>query len=155
MRRARDLACIGLLLCASCLQADGERCTPNAICVATQPPSVTGPAGRDVPFRDEGATTSSAHEGAAAIDAVHVGSGLRITAYQGSQRSGGHAIRVERITRAGDELRVHSRFVTPSPDAIVTMALTSPAHTVSVGEAASVVVLLDIDGVERARTSPR
>lgn len=116
---------------------------------------MTLPAGRPVTFRDESSTLSSSHDGPAAIEAVRSGAGLRLTAYQGTQRSGGHAIRIERITRVADELRVHARFVTPPPGAIVTLALTSPAHTVIVDETAPVVVLLDTDGVERARASPR
>ena len=81
--------------------------------------------------------------------------GLRITAFQGTQRSGGYAIRIERITRLGDELRVHAAFIAPAKDALVTMALTSPAHTVSIDETAAVVVLYDTSGAERARARPR
>lgn len=83
------------------------------------------------------------------------GRGLRITVYQGEQRSGGYAIRIERITRLADELRVHAAFSEPDKDALVTMALTSPAHTVSVDETAAVVVLYDTNGAERARARPR
>ena len=122
---------------------------------ATRPPGVTPPAGLEVVFRDEGATTASTHDGPAAIDAVQAGARLRITAYQGTQRSGGYAIRIERITRVGDELHVHAAFTVPAKDALVTMALTSPAHTVSVDEPAAVVVLYDTNGVERARARPR
>jgi len=122
---------------------------------AVRPPGVTTPAGNEVPFRDEGATTNSAHADAAAIEAVRAGSGLRISAFQGAQRSGGYAIRIERITRLGDELRVHAAFSAPAKDALVTMALTSPAHTVLVDESAAVVVLYDTSGAERARARPR
>ena len=122
---------------------------------AIRPPGVTPPAGPEVVFRDEGATTASTHDGPAAIDTVQAGAGLRITAYQGTQRSGGYAIRIERVTRLGDELRVHAAFSVPAKDALVTMALTSPAHTVSVDETAAVVVLYDASGVERARARPR
>jgi len=116
---------------------------------------VTAPAGAPVSFRDEGATATSTHEGAVAIEAVRAGAGLRITAYQGTQRSGGYAIRIERITRSGTELHVHAAFSVPAKDALVTMALTSPAHTVSVDEAADLLVLYDTNGVERARARPR
>lgn len=97
----------------------------------------------------------SAHDGATAIEAVRAGAGLRITAFQGTQRSGGYAIRIERITRLGDELRVHAAFIAPAKDALVTMALTSPAYTVSIDETATVVVLYDTSGAERARARPR
>lgn len=119
------------------------------------PPGVTATGERELAFRDEGATMSSAHDGPAAIEAVRSGTGLRITAYQGAQRSGGYAIRIDRIRRLGDELRVHAVFSVPAKDALVTMALTSPAHTVSVDETAAVVVLYDVSGVERARARPR
>lgn len=105
----------------------------------------------DVPFRDEGASTQSGHRDGPAVTAAAEGSGTRITAFQGEQRSGGFAIRVERVTRSGDELRVHARFTEPGPGAIVTMALTSPAHAVAVDIAVATVILLDQDGTERAR----
>lgn len=136
---------LGAMLLAAC-GSDGA---------ARPAPGVTAPAGSEVAFRDEGATTSSAHDGGTAIEAGSLAAGLRITAYQGAQRTGGYAIRIERITRAGTELRVHARFSAPATDAMVTMALTSPAHTVSVDETADVVVLYDTDGVERARARPR
>ena len=149
MRRAGDAALaaglLGAMLLAACGAGSG----------ATRPPGVTSPPGPEVVFRDEGATTVSTHDGPAAIEAVQAGAGLRITAYQGTQRSGGYAIRIERITRLGDELRVQAAFGVPPKDALVTMALTSPAHTVSVAETAAVVVLYDSSGVERARARPR
>ncbi len=119
-------------------------------------PGVTAQAGNEISFRDEGVTMTSAHDDATAIEAVRAaGGGLRITAFQGTQRSGGYAIRIERITRLGDELRVHAAFIAPAKDALVTMALTSPAHTVSIDETAAVVVLYDTSGAERARARPR
>lgn len=109
---------------------------------------------RDVRFRDEGTTPRSGGD-SVAIDGVRAGAGLRITAYQGEQSSGGYTIRIERITRAGTELRVHARFTEPAPGSFNTMALTSPAHTVAVDETADVVVLYDSTGAERARARPR
>lgn len=106
-------------------------------------------------FRDEGATGQSGHDGGPAITAVRAGAGLRITAYQGEQSSGGYTIRIERITRAGTELRVQARFTEPAPGSFNTMALTSPAHTVVVDETADLVVLYDASGVERARARTR
>ena len=131
-----------------------EPCPPQAACAATRPPDVTVPAGAAVAFRDEGATQQSGQL-SAGIEAASTGRGLRITVYQGEQRSGGYAIRIERMTRLGDELRVHAAFSAPAKDALVTMALTSPAHTVSVDETAAVVVLYDTSGAERARARPR
>lgn len=107
-----------------------------------------------VAFRDEGATQQSG-QSSAGIEARPNGRGLRITAYQGEQRSGGYAIQIQRVTRVGGELRVHAAFTAPQKDALVTMALTSPAHTVSVDETAAVVVLYDTSGAERARARPR
>jgi len=107
---------------------------------------------RVVAFADAGATTQSGrHVDGPGIEAVRAGSGLRITAHMGEQRSGGYAIRIERITRAGNELRVHAKLTSPGPDAMVTMALTSPAHTVTVDEIADLVVLFDTTGTELAR----
>jgi len=145
LRRAGELALAALLL-AAC----------GAGSSAARMPGVTPPAGNEISFRDEGVTTNSAHDDATAIEAVRAaGGGLRITAFQGTQRSGGYAIRIERITRLGDELRVHAAFIAPAKDALVTMALTSPAHTVSIDETAAVVVLYDTSGAERARARPR
>jgi len=107
---------------------------------------------RVVAFRDAGATARSGHDDdAPRIGAVRAGNGLRITAYQGGQRSGGYSIEIVSITSAGNELRVRARFTEPAPGSFNTMALTSPAHTVTVDETADVVVLYDTTGVERAR----
>lgn len=106
---------------------------------------------RPLTFTDAGATSNSGNDGGPAITAVRAGAGLRITAYQGGQSSGGFTIRIERVTRAGNELRVQARFTAPAPGSFNTMALTSPAHTVMVNETADVVVLYDTTGVERAR----
>lgn len=141
-----------MVLAGAC--GGGERCPPNASCAATAPPGVTLPAGRAVTFRDEGGAQHSGRL-SAGIEAIPDGRGLRITVYQGEQPSGGYSIRVEHVTRLGAELRVHAAFITPAPDAIVTQALTSPSHTVIVDESASVVVLYDLTGAERARTAPR
>lgn len=115
---------------------------------------MTVPAGVAVAFREEGATQQSGQL-SAGIEATPTGSGLRITVHQGEQRSGGYAIQIQSVTRVGGELRVHAAFTVPAKDALVTMALTSPAHTVSVDETAAVVVLYDTSGVERARARPR
>ena len=148
LRRARELALAALLL-AAC----GGAGAPGPLASASQTAAVTE---RAVAFADAGANAHSRWgDDAPAVEAVRTGTGLRITAYQGEQRSGGYSIRVERITRAGNELRVVARFTSPAPDAMVTMALTSPAHTVTVDEIADVVVLFDTTGAERARTSPR
>ena len=109
-----------------------------------------------VAFADAGTTTQGPRRVEdAGVEAVRAGNGLRITAYQGEQRSGGYAVRIERITRVGNELRVHARFIEPAPDSMNTMSLTYPSHTVSVDEVADVIVLLDATGTERARTAAR
>jgi hypothetical protein len=148
LRRARDLA-----LVATVLAACGGAGAPGAVASTAASASPAGPVTeRPVAFADGGATTQSGrHVDGPSIEAVRVGSGLRITAHMGEQRSGGYAIRIERITRAGNELRVHAKLTSPGPDAMVTMALTSPAHTVTVDEIADVVVLFDTAGSELAR----
>ena len=148
MRRACELALVSLLL-AAC----GGAGAPGPLASASPTAAVSE---RAVPFADAGATSQSGRrDDGPGIEAVRAGSGLRITAHMGEQRSGGYAIRIERITRAGNELRVVARFTGPSPDAMVTMALTSPAHTVTVDEIADVVVLFDTAGTERARAATR
>lgn len=148
MRRARELALVALVV-AAC----GGAGAPRPLASVSQTAAVSE---RTVAFADAGATARGDRSPAGpAIDAARAGSGLRITAYQGEQRTGGYAIRIERITRAGSELRVVARFTAPAPDAMVTMALTSPAHTVTVDETADTVVLFDTTGAERARASTR
>lgn len=90
------------------------------------------------------------------IDNVNIpGDRVAVAAFQGQQRSGGFAIRVERIERDGDRLIVRAKFIEPGPNDIVTMALTSPVHVVSIsaGDAKDLrnAVLLDQTGTERAR----
>ena len=144
MRRARDLALAALLL-AAC----GGAGAPGA---AASPSPTLAVSERVVAFADAGVTTQGPRRVEdPGIEAVRAGNGLRITAHQGEQRSGGYAIRVERITRVGNELRVHALFISPAPDSMNTMALTYPSHTVTVDEIADVVVLLDTTGTERAR----
>ena len=78
-----------------------------------------------------------------------------VAAFEGDQRTGGHAIRIDTIERDGDRLVVHATVTVPAPGSLVTQVLTSPAHVVSVAEAdvagARVAVLLDHGGAERAR----
>jgi len=111
---------------------------------------------RAVDFLVVSTTPQSGHQEEAARIAVQVeGDRLRITAYQGLQRTGGFSIRVAKIERSGTTLRVHASFNQPAKDAIVTMALTSPAHVVSIAQADAVglqeAVLVDQNGTERAR----
>ena len=148
MRRACELA-LAALLVAAC----GGAGAPGPLASASPTAAVSE---RPVAFADAGSTSQSGRRvDGPGIEAVRAGSGLRITAHMGEQRSGGFAIRIERIARAGNELRVVARFSAPGPDAMVTMALTSPAHTVTVDEIADVVVLYDTTGAERARAATR
>ncbi len=142
--------------------------------------AVSGPASRDVPFADRGASASSAYgerDGAGPRLIVGVDAASRaelarflpaapaerdrvpVAAFEGPQRTGGYAIRITRITRDGDRLVVHAAFTTPPPDALVTQVLTSPAHLVSIAAADAAGVtdarLLDEGGAERARWSAR
>ena len=153
MRQARERALVALVLVALVAVACGGAGAPRPQAAASQTAAVSE---RTIAFVDAGAAARGDRSfDGPAIEAVRTGSGLRITAYQGEQRTGGYAIRIERITKAGSELRVVARFTAPAPDAMVTMALTSPAHTVTIDETADVVVLFDTTGAERARTSPR
>lgn len=108
--------------------------------------------GGSVAFTDEGKTQQSGYEGRdAKVELRQGGARWLITAYQGQQNTGGHAIQVEKATVSGTVLTVQARFTTPPPGAIVTQVLTSPAHTIGVPFAPDEVILLDQDGRERAR----
>ena len=76
---------------------------------------------------------------------------------QGRQRTGGFAIRVTRIERDGDRLVVRAIFASPLPNAIVSQALSSPVHIVSIASAdasrALEAALFDDTGAERARVT--
>jgi protease stability complex PrcB-like protein len=78
-----------------------------------------------------------------------------VAVFQGQQRTGGFAIRVTRIERDGDRLVVRAIFASPLPNAIVSQALSSPVHIVSISASAlsgvREAVLLDDTGAERAR----
>jgi len=78
-----------------------------------------------------------------------------VAVFQGEQRTGGYGVHITSIERRGDQLVVTATFTEPKQDSIVTQALTSPAHIVSIAEAdakdVKVAVLLDQSGAERAR----
>jgi len=80
---------------------------------------------------------------------------VRLTVRLGERRTGGHAIRVRRITRDGPTLTVRCEITAPREGAVVTQALTYPAQSVSVDDGlvrgVRLVVLLDQRGTERAR----
>jgi len=80
-----------------------------------------------------------------------------VAALAGEQRTGGYAIRIDRVERDGVRLVVHATFTEPAAGAIVTQAFTSPAHVVSIAQADAAglreAVLLDGTGMERARTT--
>jgi hypothetical protein len=80
---------------------------------------------------------------------------VRLTVRLGERRTGGHSIRVRRITRDGPTLTLRCDITAPREGAIVTQALTYPAQTVSVDEGlvrgVRVAVLVDQSGAELAR----
>lgn len=77
-----------------------------------------------------------------------------VAAFQGSQRTGGYLVRIERIERDGDRFVVHATFTEPAAGAVVTQVLTSPAHVVSISGSDArglrTVTLVDASGRERA-----
>jgi len=129
--------------------------------------------GGGVAFTDVASAGMSAYEGAATVvvgasDASRarivqlVGAAssvstdrVLVAAFQGSQRTGGYAIRIDRIERDGDQLVLRATFTEPQPNGVVIQVLTSPAHVVSVARTdvahVASVVLRDADGKERAR----
>lgn len=127
---------------------------------------------RSIPFANHGSPQQSGHEGGpqivAATDPALTGLGelaarddsrLYIAVFAGSQRTGGHAIRVAGVDRAGDTLTVRALFVAPAADALTVQVLTSPAHLISIerqsASSAREIVLVDQSGAERARGAVR
>jgi len=129
-------------------------------------------AARTVPFGDVASAPTSRHEGGPALvvgtsdDSRAMIASLRpgltlpngvviVAAFQGQQPTGGFAIRVTRIERVGNRLVVRAIFAKPLDNAIVTQAVTSPVHIVSIAttDASGVreAVLLDETGAERSR----
>ena len=121
-----------------------------------------------IPFANHGSPQQSAHEGGprivAATDPAATGFGalvsrddsrLYIAVFAGSQRTGGYAIRVAGVDRAGATLTVRALFVRPAPDALTIQVLTSPAHLVSIERQSAIgardIVLVDQSAAERAR----
>lgn len=82
---------------------------------------------------------------------------LYIGVFAGERRTGGHAVKVERIERNADRLDVTARFIGPPKDAFTIQVITTPAQLVSIDRrGASGVreaVLLDESGAEMARTA--
>jgi PrcB C-terminal len=66
-----------------------------------------------------------------------------VAAFQGQRNTGGYSIAITAIERNGDQLVVRATFVVPDPGAMVTQALTSPAHVVSIAAA-------DVTGLREA-----
>ena len=108
----------------------------------------------DVPFREEFGTGA----GDAPLEyELPRGGRVRLTVRLGERRTGGHAIRVRRVTRDGPILTVRCEITAPRDDSLLTQALTYPAQTVSVDDGlvrgVRVVVLVDQRGTERARVT--
>jgi len=82
-----------------------------------------------------------------------------VAAFEGGQRTGGYAIRIDSIERTADRLTLHATFTAPAAGGIVTQVLTSPVHVVSIAQADAAglreAVLLDSAGTERSRTTLR
>ena len=130
------------------------------------------PAARSLAFTEVGATGQAGHDSGATlvvgssdasraiitrlIPSVPIPAGrVLVAAFQGQQRTGGYAIRVTAVERRGDQLVVTATFTQPKPDDIVTQALTSPAHIVSIAAADATglreAILIDGSGAQRAR----
>jgi hypothetical protein len=159
--RSASSAAIALLLLASCGGASGSG-------GAVSPT----PSSRTVAFT-EVAATSQARQAPGVTLIVGTSDALRLTiaqqvpgataatgrvtvaVFQGQQRTGGYAIRINAIERRGDQLVVRATFDAPGPGAIVTQVLTSPAHVVSITSADAAglreAILIDDNGAERAR----
>lgn len=124
-----------------------------------------------VPFTDHGQTSQSRVEdgprlvvgttppatGLAELSATTDPARLYIGVFAGMRRTGGYAVKVERIDRTADRLDVTARFISPPKDALTIQVITTPAQLVSIDrKSASGVreaVLLDASGTEMARTT--
>jgi hypothetical protein len=109
----------------------------------------------DVPFRVE----MGIGPGDAALEYAMPRDGrVRLTVRLGERRTGGHSIRVARISRDGPRLTVSCEITAPRATAIVTQVLTYPAQTVSVDEGrvrgVRLATLVDQSGAELARITP-
>ena len=125
---------------------------------------------QEVSFTDHGQTAHSRVEdgprlivgsaeatGLAALVASADPARLYIGVFAGERRTGGHAVKVERIERTADRLHVIASFMAPPKDAITIQVITTPAQLVSIDrQSASGVrdaVVLDESGAEMARTT--
>jgi hypothetical protein len=126
---------------------------------------------QSVPFTDHGQTAHSRVEegprlvvgtapsatGLAELVASADPARLYIGVFAGERRTGGHAVKVERIERNADRLDVTARFISPPKDALTIQVITTPAQLVSIDrQSASGVreaVLLDGSGTEIARAT--
>jgi hypothetical protein len=124
-----------------------------------------------VPFTDHGQTAQSRVEdgpqivigtappatGLAGLIATADPARLYIGVFAGERRTGGYAVKVDRIERHGDRLNVIARLVSPPKDALTTQVITTPAQLVSIERRSASgvheVVLLDGAGAEMARTT--
>jgi hypothetical protein len=126
---------------------------------------------QSVPFADHGQTAQSRVEdgpqltvgtapsatGLAELVASPDPARLYIGVFAGERRTGGYAVKVERIERSADRLSVTARFISPPKDMLTTQVITTPAHLVSIdrqsASGAREAVLLDESGAEMARTT--
>jgi hypothetical protein len=164
--RSASSATLALVLLASCGSTVGSGGTAGSGSAVSPTPS-----SGSVAFTEVTATSQAGHaSGATLVVGVSDASraiiarlapnaaapdGVLVAVFQGQQRTGGYAIRVTRVERRGDQLVVRATFGSPGPGAIVTQALTSPAHVVSIAAADGAglreAVLIDETGSERAR----
>jgi hypothetical protein len=82
---------------------------------------------------------------------------LYIGVFAGERRTGGYAVRVDRIERTGERMNVTVTFTSPPKDALTIQVITTPAQLVSIERrtAAGVreAVLIDSAGTEMARAT--
>ena len=131
------------------------------------------PSSRSVQFGEVAATSQSGVEAASLVVGTNAASRaiiarlvpnagaqpdrVLIAVFQGEQRTGGYAVQITSIERRGDRLVVTATFTEPKLDSMVTQALTSPAHVVSVAvtdvKDLKEAVLLDGTGMERGKAT--
>jgi hypothetical protein len=99
------------------------------------------PESAEVVIRDRAALEAAwraLHAGnqVAELPAVDFGKSTLVLIALGGYSTGGHALRVDRVTRQGDAAVVHYTVTRPGPSCMTTQAITSPVELISMPRAA-------------------
>jgi hypothetical protein len=143
--RLLPLATLGAFCVSACTAAappsSGEP-PAGSVEVSVSPISVDGYSGLEAPlrtlvrsegeWRDLWARLATDRIPRPAAPAVDFSERVVVVAAMGTRPTGGHAIRIDRVSYAGDTLWVEVTSVTPGARCVTTQALTAPVAAVSV-----------------------